>query len=469
MPGASSSSAPSPSRRSPLLPSDSFSLGPPSTPPTTAMATARLREAVSELEALRAEAAWLEDRASSLRDRHPEEPHLLRAPIGIALSGGGIRAAAFHCGLLWALASEGLMKDVLQLASVSGGAYTAASLATHLMQAADSADESPSLDKWYQEVVARTILRMQRNINYVVDFGPGQLTCPDKNNPEEAGRGCLPKVFDLPIFVFTILSSVCLSPALIGVNVVWPMVLCIEHALGGALRAAWCDPLVRPGWSQELFDWTMLRLVVGTGGMISAALLLALLKGLGCCRPRPPNYLRHLFRRSLQQVLVRGALCYSLYIPLPWLLVQMQNMTWGGGELSEGGQASWVRYVCWRYVSNQTAGLAPLTCSDTNWFDGDLRHLPWYLQGNNALYLDESWVAANHVNISAGFDPDGSDQYITPLFLTVNGVIAAAGLAGLLFGLSLLRWFLTVAGPLWAAFLVAQVAQWRVFGPLTGQ
>ena len=29
-------------------------------------------------------------------------------------------------------------------------------------------------------------------------------------------------------------------------------------------------------------------------------------------------------------------------------------------------------------------------------------------------------------------------------------------------------WYLTLAGPIWAAFLVALVAQWQIFGPLTG-
>lgn len=30
-------------------------------------------------------------------------------------------------------------------------------------------------------------------------------------------------------------------------------------------------------------------------------------------------------------------------------------------------------------------------------------------------------------------------------------------------------WYLTLAGPIWAAFLVALVAQWQIFGPLTGR
>ncbi|CAE7375324.1 unnamed protein product [Symbiodinium natans] len=69
----------------------------------------------------------------------------------------------------------------------------------------------------------------------------------------------------------------------------------------------------------------------------------------------------------------------------------------------------------------------------------------------------------------ARVDPCGATGYTTPMFLAINGIVLAAGLVGLLFGLSLLRWYLTVAGPLWSAFFVAQVAQWQIFGPLTGQ
>lgn len=41
--------------------------------------------------------------------------------IGLALSGGGVRAAAFHAGVLKYLAEKGMLEDVTQISSVSGG------------------------------------------------------------------------------------------------------------------------------------------------------------------------------------------------------------------------------------------------------------------------------------------------------------------------------------------------------------
>ena len=45
--------------------------------------------------------------------------------IGLALSGGGVRAAAFHAGVLRYLAEQGLLEDVVHVSSVSGGSLFA--------------------------------------------------------------------------------------------------------------------------------------------------------------------------------------------------------------------------------------------------------------------------------------------------------------------------------------------------------
>lgn len=45
--------------------------------------------------------------------------------IGLALSGGGVRAAAFHAGVLRYLAEEGILEDVVHVSSVSGGSLFA--------------------------------------------------------------------------------------------------------------------------------------------------------------------------------------------------------------------------------------------------------------------------------------------------------------------------------------------------------
>ncbi len=61
--------------------------------------------------------------------------------IGLTLSGGGIRAAVFHLGVLHRLADENLLESVTQLSTVSGGSLvTAAVMAKAGMRWPDSSD-----------------------------------------------------------------------------------------------------------------------------------------------------------------------------------------------------------------------------------------------------------------------------------------------------------------------------------------
>ena len=55
-------------------------------------------------------------------------------PIGISMSGGGSRAAAFHLGTLEYLQRLGLLKDVEMLSSASGGSFVAAKYACMLSE-----------------------------------------------------------------------------------------------------------------------------------------------------------------------------------------------------------------------------------------------------------------------------------------------------------------------------------------------
>jgi NTE family protein len=45
--------------------------------------------------------------------------------IGLALSGGGIRAAVFHLGVLRRLAEQEFLENVSQISTVSGGSLRA--------------------------------------------------------------------------------------------------------------------------------------------------------------------------------------------------------------------------------------------------------------------------------------------------------------------------------------------------------
>jgi predicted acylesterase/phospholipase RssA len=76
-----------------------------------------------DFETVRAtEHAWLKQRRSAMGE--PTDAPL----VGLALSGGGIRSAAFNLGVLQALARKSLLRRVDYLSSVSGGGYIASCL-----------------------------------------------------------------------------------------------------------------------------------------------------------------------------------------------------------------------------------------------------------------------------------------------------------------------------------------------------
>ncbi|HKU89650.1 MAG TPA: hypothetical protein VJP84_07635 [Steroidobacteraceae bacterium] len=78
--------------------------------------SASYTEQFSEVE--RAEREWIRERRAAAGVIPPEAP-----TVGLALSGGGIRSAAFNMGVLQTLARTGLLARVDYLSTVSGGGY----------------------------------------------------------------------------------------------------------------------------------------------------------------------------------------------------------------------------------------------------------------------------------------------------------------------------------------------------------
>lgn len=66
----------------------------------------------------KAEAEWIRARREAAGDGPPDAPL-----VGLALSGGGIRSAAFNMGVLQTLSASGLLRRVDYLSTVSGGGY----------------------------------------------------------------------------------------------------------------------------------------------------------------------------------------------------------------------------------------------------------------------------------------------------------------------------------------------------------
>lgn len=74
------------------------------------------------------------------------------APIGLALSGGGFRAAAFHLGVLKRLDELELLRRVHLLSTVSGGSITGALYALRCVQRGDGTPGSYPVDALIDEV-----------------------------------------------------------------------------------------------------------------------------------------------------------------------------------------------------------------------------------------------------------------------------------------------------------------------------
>lgn len=69
--------------------------------------------------------------------------------IGLALSGGGFRAALFHLGSMWRLTELGVLQKVRRISSVSGGSITSGVLATAWREF----HKSPTVDSYARLVV----------------------------------------------------------------------------------------------------------------------------------------------------------------------------------------------------------------------------------------------------------------------------------------------------------------------------
>jgi len=87
---------------------------------------------------------------------HPAATDESGAKIGLALSGGGHRAALFHLGVLARLAEVGLLRRVEVISTVSGGSILGALYYLHLKRLLETKPDAEITDADYVEVVART-------------------------------------------------------------------------------------------------------------------------------------------------------------------------------------------------------------------------------------------------------------------------------------------------------------------------
>lgn len=190
---------------------------------------------------------------ASLEARRPGDGKR-RVPFALAFSGGGMRAAAFQCGVLWRLAELNLLKDVTYLSAVSGGGYIAMGFATHCI--AEPPPQEGQVHEWYKRVVAKTVVRMQQNAgNFVRDFSrSGHGVATDGSG----ACSCLPRVLDVVVLIFTLMITILVHPAFFVLCVIMPIVVLTEAFFGEDMRRAFCTNVgtVRgmPKWLSIVVD-----------------------------------------------------------------------------------------------------------------------------------------------------------------------------------------------------------------------
>ena len=91
--------------------------------------------------------------------------------IGISLSGGGIRSAAFNLGALQALQEERVLGSAEYVAAVSGGNYIASALTISHAYAEPGAEDGHPL--WAHGSPEERLLR--RNTNYLAPGFTGRV------------------------------------------------------------------------------------------------------------------------------------------------------------------------------------------------------------------------------------------------------------------------------------------------------
>jgi len=369
--------------------------------------------------------------------------------FSVAFSGGGVRAAAFQAGVLWRLAQANLLKDVEYLAAVSGGGYLASAFATHCLDA-----EPPARDevrKWYLDVVAKTICRMQDNAgNFVRD-------CVAKPGRSEDGSGHCPRICDCLIMLCYLLVTILVNPFFFVVSFIVPFTVIIENVFGARMRMAYCSqgPLlgdtVREGSFKVLFNTFLCFVIV-------AFVALAAQKALPFCKipdfkrceteRRPKAPLGYLLLHACRGLSVRLAIMSLLLIALLGVTALVQRVE----EFS--GPGSRREEYCQKYK----LGLNHTECTDM--VNGRMWYSSTHLQYESKSMHDVLEFSAVEENTS-------SFQLMHQAVFLLSGMLIVAVCAAPIIGWGVAKKLILGVGPILMFVGLVIFLQFRVFYPIT--
>jgi len=99
-----------------------------------------------------------QEHLTEARDAEARRKNPLGVPVGLALSGGGIRSATFCLGVLQALAQRGWIRRIDYLSTVSGGGYIGSWLSACIYRARKTGTADP-IGEVEKRIAPRTIRR----------------------------------------------------------------------------------------------------------------------------------------------------------------------------------------------------------------------------------------------------------------------------------------------------------------------
>lgn len=449
---------------------------------------------LTEADVFEEEREWLQARSQRLSAarRRIEEAFASAAEVkpesfSIALSGGGIRAAAFQAGVLWRLAQAGQLQEAEYLAAVSGGGYLASSFASHLA-AADSQPQSGATRKevadFYLDVLAKTFCRMQQNAGgFLRDptAGPkGERSWRIAFRLPRDGSGMLPRIFDGVLLLLTLATTLALNP--LQITVVWlvPFTEALNVFYGTALRIAFCTQGL-PHW-QILWDWspygTFLRFFELTAGVNFAFWLLSRFAKRAKSSSASPRC--YLFVNGCLACAARflGVMLLLLVMIFALPYVEDWSVPESGGLTLQQRSATCEEHF--RAASPLTSG-----CENADVFEEAGRSVDEYIRFNASAVqrgiTPEVQAVALPESSTAVAGPDVAVFLVfrelllkgdRSVLITFFGILVFLLTVTVLFAPFLPSLFIsvvTITGPLLGLTMIMLMLQYRIYGPLTGQ
>eukprot|EP00667_Euglena_gracilis_P002959 EG_transcript_2966 len=353
------------------------------------------------------------------------------AGIAMALSGGGIRAAAFDCGVMWRLAQAGLLKDVDTISNVSGGGICGFAYVTEILRTEQRLHQewSPAShparvvdDGFFLGVVKRMTLRMQQNCGYFVSWS---------RYPESAWESLRSGCMDSIRFAAVITGIFTLNPVFL-ILIATMVANLIDSSVGPFLRHTWC--MGRSAW-QDRFNlhgfYAMLHIEAFGANVLGLLVTMAGAAFLAQC----------FLRRHSMPWLVAERLCAFCWRAL--LLM---------GVYTVCIQLAWtLQYFVYKDLDHGPPYMAEFP-----------EHHPLNYSCSQCLGLPVTMQFINNTNV----DPV-PESHVRDLLVTAAAVVGCLVLL-LLLGVSAAAPLLMLTWPLVLCAAIAVILRWRLFGILDG-